>query len=32
MGVDAMNEQLTIGEIIEFLRQRHIYVGIWVGE
>lgn len=27
-----MNEQLTIGEIIEFLRQRHIYVGIWVGE
>ena len=27
-----MNEKLTIGEIIEVLRQRHIYVGIWVGE
>jgi len=27
-----MNEQLTTGEIIELLRQRHIYVGIWVGE
>ena len=27
-----MSEQLTIGEIIEFLRQRNIYVGIWVGE